>query len=331
MIDFPASPTLGQQFTAAGVTWTWDGVKWTADRFERRLPAAGGRFDERRHCPRCRSNAALQPATKQYVDARPRSATTASSTATCGSTSATTARAGRRSGIRLIGGIYAASQASKGTWQRARRGASSDQGFLTVLAFTSSSAYTPLAADYFVLSATSKPTWLATSLGERQARSRSRCRFGSYSSLTGTFSGSFSNYGWHALLSVHLLDSGREHWTKIVITIPGDTAGTWVMSGNGGALYRRLRSWQLARPFAVLLAHGRLAIISARLARSSVVATNGATFYRDRRQAGDRQRRNAVQPAVAGQEHGRLPEVLSGWQLSMVSGYASVAGGTVWR
>ena len=28
MIDFPASPTLGQQFTAAGVTWTWDGVKW---------------------------------------------------------------------------------------------------------------------------------------------------------------------------------------------------------------------------------------------------------------------------------------------------------------
>jgi hypothetical protein len=29
MIDFPAAPTNGQQFTAAGVTWTWDGVKWT--------------------------------------------------------------------------------------------------------------------------------------------------------------------------------------------------------------------------------------------------------------------------------------------------------------
>ena len=28
MIDFPASPTVGQQFTAAGVTWTWDGTKW---------------------------------------------------------------------------------------------------------------------------------------------------------------------------------------------------------------------------------------------------------------------------------------------------------------
>ena len=29
MLDFPASPTVGQQFTAGGVTWTWDGAKWT--------------------------------------------------------------------------------------------------------------------------------------------------------------------------------------------------------------------------------------------------------------------------------------------------------------
>jgi hypothetical protein len=30
MIDFPSSPIVGQQFTAAGVTWTWDGTKWLA-------------------------------------------------------------------------------------------------------------------------------------------------------------------------------------------------------------------------------------------------------------------------------------------------------------
>jgi len=29
-LDFPASPSNGQQFTAAGVTWTFDGVKWAA-------------------------------------------------------------------------------------------------------------------------------------------------------------------------------------------------------------------------------------------------------------------------------------------------------------
>ena len=31
MIDFPSSPGVGQQYTAPnGVTWVWDGVKWTA-------------------------------------------------------------------------------------------------------------------------------------------------------------------------------------------------------------------------------------------------------------------------------------------------------------
>ena len=27
-IDFPSSPTLNQQFTAAGKTWVWDGARW---------------------------------------------------------------------------------------------------------------------------------------------------------------------------------------------------------------------------------------------------------------------------------------------------------------
>ena len=68
MIDFPANPTLGQQFTAAGVTWTWDGVKWTSGgQSVAYLPLAGGTMlgpivlaaDPA---------APLQPATKQYVD-----------------------------------------------------------------------------------------------------------------------------------------------------------------------------------------------------------------------------------------------------------------------
>jgi len=29
-LDFPASPTTNQQFTAGGLTWQWDGVKWVA-------------------------------------------------------------------------------------------------------------------------------------------------------------------------------------------------------------------------------------------------------------------------------------------------------------
>ena len=30
MVDFPSSPTIGQQYTTPnGVTYVWDGVKWT--------------------------------------------------------------------------------------------------------------------------------------------------------------------------------------------------------------------------------------------------------------------------------------------------------------
>jgi len=27
-LDFPNSPTIGQVYTAVGITWTWDGVRW---------------------------------------------------------------------------------------------------------------------------------------------------------------------------------------------------------------------------------------------------------------------------------------------------------------
>jgi Chaperone of endosialidase len=29
MLDFPNNPTVGQTFVSAGITWTWDGTKWT--------------------------------------------------------------------------------------------------------------------------------------------------------------------------------------------------------------------------------------------------------------------------------------------------------------
>jgi Chaperone of endosialidase len=42
MVDFPASPTIGDQFTDGGFIWEWDGVKWTV------VPggASGGPFLE---------------------------------------------------------------------------------------------------------------------------------------------------------------------------------------------------------------------------------------------------------------------------------------------
>jgi hypothetical protein len=69
MIDFPNSPTVGQQFTAAGVTWTWDGTKWTGNGLNTPyLPLAGGTLSG----PLTLAGNPTVPlgsATKQYVDA----------------------------------------------------------------------------------------------------------------------------------------------------------------------------------------------------------------------------------------------------------------------
>ena len=68
-------------------------------------------------------------------------------------------------------------------------------------------------------------------------------------------------------------------WTKIVVTIPGDTAGTWVMSGNAGAMYASLRSWQRLELIAVPPSAWASANYIGATGAVSVVATNGATFY----------------------------------------------------
>ena len=41
VIDFPASPTVGQSFSAGGTTWIWDGAKWAAAGLAY-LPLTGG-------------------------------------------------------------------------------------------------------------------------------------------------------------------------------------------------------------------------------------------------------------------------------------------------
>jgi hypothetical protein len=67
-LDFPASPTVGQSFTAAGVTWVWDGTKWAASGLSvAYLPLAGGTMSGPIVLA-ADPAANLQAATKQYVD-----------------------------------------------------------------------------------------------------------------------------------------------------------------------------------------------------------------------------------------------------------------------
>ena len=69
MIDFPASPTVGQTFTSGGVVWLWDGVKWTSTGAATGLylPITGGTLTGDLILNRDPA-VALGAATKQYID-----------------------------------------------------------------------------------------------------------------------------------------------------------------------------------------------------------------------------------------------------------------------
>ena len=73
MIDFPVPSAVGQIFVGPNAaTWTWDGAKWlpgsgSAGLF---LPLAGGSMSGPIVLA-ADPAAPLQPASKQYVDAKP--------------------------------------------------------------------------------------------------------------------------------------------------------------------------------------------------------------------------------------------------------------------
>ena len=89
--------------------------------------------------------------------------------------------------------------------------------------------------------------------------------FWAWSSLTGTLGGSLRNYAATRTYPFSY-SLPASTWTKIVITIPGDTAGTWVMNGNAGG-ERSFLSMGVGSTFAGQRTHGRRRITWLRQAR----------------------------------------------------------------
>ena len=136
------------------------------------------------------------------------------------------------------------------------------------------------------------------------------------SSLTGTFGGAIRNYASNRSYPFSYSIPVANVWTPVSITIPGDTGGTWVLHGNVGAA-------QLCFGFGCgssLTAPAGAWVGSGAVSREWVCQysrNQRCELLRDRRQAGDRQRSDALQSAVARQVHGRLPAVLlCNWERS---------------
>ena len=251
MIDFPASPTLGQVFTSGAQNWTWDGAKWVASgvyvgppQFSNTNRIINGdmRIDQRNN------GASITPATGAYTADRWK---------------------------------FQGAQASKFTAQRVASGAGMiSQGWPYQLGMASTSAYTPGAAEYFAISQFIEADMIGDFAWGTSNAQPVTLSFMASSSLPGTFGGSIRNdtntrsYPF----SFQLVAST---WTKIVITIPGDTAGTWVLSGNALGVYVAFdlgsgSSYRgPANVWAATTSPGYQGVTGA----VSVVATSGANFF----------------------------------------------------
>ncbi len=347
MIDFPASPTLGQQFTAAGVTWVWDGTKWAASGLSvAYLPLTGGTLTGNVDIQPPSGNAALRlraaAGSQNNITGNAGSSarwimSLGDGLAEIGNNFGSNLVISRCSDAgafidnplviarptgqviipnlsapqaigdnRIINGdmridqrnngasgtafgytcdrwYFNPSVAGKGTWQRQLGVGVVPTGFEYCLSFTSSSAYTPLATDLFEFYQPVEAD-MVTDFGWGTTPTQAGAQpvtlsFWAQSSLTGTFSGSIRATGGVARSYPFTYSLPTPStWTKIVVTIPGDTAGAWVLYGNAAALLVGFSLGAGANFSAPANAWAATGNGVAATGSVNVVATNGAIF-----------------------------------------------------
>jgi hypothetical protein len=173
--------------------------------------------------------------------------------------------------------FYGANQTAKGTWQRNTGPAAlAATGFPYFLQFTSSSAYTPLAGDFFMYYQPIEADMVSDfAFGTANAQPVT-VSFWASASVAGTYGGSLKNstqtrsYPFSFTLAANT-------WTKITVTIPGDTAGTWVMNGAAVSMFLSfdLGSGANFRAPANAWAAGNYVGVTGSV---SVIAVNGASI-----------------------------------------------------
>lgn len=173
---------------------------------------------------------------------------------------------------------FESSPAARFTAQQNAGSVTPPTGFTNYLGFTSNSAYTPLAANYFLAEQLIEGFNIAD-LGWGTANAKTvTVSFWVRSSLTGTFSGNIQNGGNNRFYVFSYTISTANTWEYKTVTIAGDTTGTWATNNTTGLLLRFSLgagtdflssaggSWGATPYFGVT-------------GQTNVVATNGATFY----------------------------------------------------
>jgi hypothetical protein len=170
------------------------------------------------------------------------------------------------------------SQASKYTVQQNAGSVTPPAGFKNYLGVTSSSAYSITSSDYFaVLQIVEGLNTYDLNWGTASA-STITISFWVRSSLTGTFGGALMNSAEVRSYPFTYTISSANTWEQKSVTIAGDQSGTWLTT-NGIGLYVVFGLGVGSTYSGTAGAWAASATILSATGATSVVGTNGATFY----------------------------------------------------
>jgi hypothetical protein len=169
------------------------------------------------------------------------------------------------------------SAASKLSVQQDAGAVTPPAGFSNYLGITSLSAYSVTSSDYFTLQQPIEGLNMADLAWGTASASVVTLSFLVRSSLTGTFGGAIYNSAGDRSYPFTYTINAANTWEPKSITIPGDTAGTWLTTNGVGMRV----NWGLG---VGSTDSGTAGAWTGSLKRSatgavSVVGTNGATFY----------------------------------------------------
>jgi len=168
-------------------------------------------------------------------------------------------------------------QASKYSVQQNAGSVTPPTGFTNYLGITSTSAYSISSGDIFNLSHNIEAYNINDFAWGTANAQTVTLSFWVRSSLTGTFGGAINNGAANRFYPFTYTISSANTWTKISITIAGDTSGTWTGT-NGLGLTIRFGLGVGSTYSGTAGSWGSTAYYSA-TGTVSVVGTNGATFY----------------------------------------------------
>jgi hypothetical protein len=171
--------------------------------------------------------------------------------------------------------FYFPSQASKFTFQQVT---SAPSGFGNSLKCLVASAVTVGATDRFnVYQPIEGYNFSDFAFGTASAKTIT-VSFWVNCSLTGTFSGSFTNYAADRSYPFTYTVNSANTWEQKFVTIPGDTGGTWVGNTNAGAAYLFF-SLGCGSNYKGAANTWAGATYLAATGETSLIATAGATLY----------------------------------------------------